>query len=595
MLNPLSGKYTIRYDESEFCYVVEAVDVLNRTQDILSLNVPKVLRLMIKKMSLNYRQVAEFCNLDRSNKVFRMAYTNHLANTQLEDIARLNHFFTIDTATGTAKFYHHDHQPASIPDTHVAPIIHCTEDNNLEIIERIPTKVTTRVVIEDPISRMLTMTLSPTNGYLLGVNDLNLCSPNSVYVINGAAAVLNDLLRRIHFVGVTAGTGKVEIKVNDNEGKDTSEAIANVTLTITEGEKISIPKINVPDTEIAAPLHTDTKISPAITVGDDDGKLISLRIYPYNCEVYGWKSYPGVIGYGQNRVTIGRPEVVNEDIANLSVRTQAANAQLGLELICGKVMLRDYVLFNTESDDDDSDDEPENPESVVPELTVGNVTGKASDEVALNASFSTEGVTDPVALVITPTNCSIKNYGTETIAAGEANTDTADVVTINNKLKAAKVVVGDRAGSIMFAWQEGKQTKTITVSVIAESAVPKLTAMKALGATGSAVAMNAVFSTEGVTADQVVTLTPTGCLLSGIGDAEQSSDPIRLEGPIADINAVLKSVKIIIGSGNGKVLFTWNNGKSSKELPVEVQQVTPVALSAKARSNTTSKPKVATK
>lgn len=582
MLNPISGKYSIRYESSEFCYVIEALDTANRIRHILDLNVPKVLRLMMKKMNMNYRQVAEFCNLDRSNKVFRLAYTTHLGNHQLDDMTRLNQYLTIDTDSGTAKFFHHDHKPDAVPDTHIGPVIRCTEESNLPVTERVPIKVTTRVVIEDPLERILTMSLTPTNGYLLGVNDLNLCSPNTAYVISGAAPALNDLLRRIHFVGVAAGSGKIEIKVNDNEAKENSEAVANVTLNIAAGVKVSIPTLTVPEEAIVAPLKVDTKITPAITVADDDNKLLSLRIYPYNCEVYGWKSYGGYISYGQNRVTIGRPEVINNDIANLFVRTQATNAQLGLELVCGKTMIRDYVIFDVSETE-----EPEEP--VIPELTVNNLSGNESDEIALGASFSTEGVTEPVSLTITATNCTIKNYGSETINSGSPKSDTGDVATINGKLATSKVVLGSTSGTIKFDWN-GDKTKSITVTVTPASVIPTLTANKIMGNPEQQVALGARFSTEGVTADQSVTLTPNGCKLTALPDVENSSDAVTLEGKIAAINEALAAAKVIIGSGNGKVTFSWNGGKNTQDMQVEVQQQVPVSL-AETKQATTSKKK----
>lgn len=566
----ISGKYSIEFKPDEFCYEIKSLED-NRIASLLNLTVPKVIRLLLqhKHLQVSYRDIATFCNLKRSNQVFRLAYTNHLNKTQDSTFEYLNQYLVIDIEGQTAKFYDYEHKPDASEIPHVPVVITNTEDSELKATEHVPVLITTRITINDPLNRQLTMKLTPTNGYLLGINDNNIANPDTPYYVYGKATGLNTTLRQLHFVGTTSGSGSVEIEVDDGEGQEDSTPSTTININIEAGVTVSVPELNVPDS-VSVPLHKDTLITPAITVSDADDKLLSLRIYPYQCEVYGWKSFGGYIGYGQSRVSNGRPEIINADIEKLYVRALKNNAQLGLELICGRTVIRDYLVFTVT-------DEPEEPEeSTVPELTVNNISGNIGADVALGASFSTEGVTEPVTVTITPTNCNIKNYGGETINAGTPKTDTGEVSAINAKLASAQVNITSASGSVAFSWEDGSKTKNITVTgTEMASVVPTLTVSNLRGATSDQVPLGATFSTEGVTAEQSVSITPTGCNLSGLSGVKAGSGA-TLTGSIADINAALAKTKVVVGSGDGSIKFSWNGGKSTKSITVTMTLPVPV-------------------
>ncbi len=563
-MNTISGKYTIEYAEAEHCYVVRSLDK-NDVAAIATITVPKIVRLLKLKLKLNYRDIAEFCNIT-SNKVFRLAFTSHMGK-HLSEYESLNECLVIDPEKGTAKFFHHDHKPASAERPHIPVTIEDTTGEVGTVTVRIPTKLTTRVRINDPLSRTLSMSIAPTGGYVLGVKDNTLCEPDATFYVAGEASSLNDLLRRIHFVGVKPGeAGKLVITVNDNEGKSNSTATTTLNFQQKEGVVTSIPTITIPP-KIKAKIGADTKITTPITVADADGKLVALNIYPYNCEVYGWKSRVDYIGFGEMHTSTGRPELVNDDIADLHVRALKENAQLGLELLCGKTVIRDYLVFEVEPADNEVSPPSPPSEKPVPEMTGNDLTGDLNAKVNLGVAFTDNGYDKQITLTITPTGCAIENYGGQPIAAGSSKQDTGTVAQLNGKLAAAKVQLTTAKGTVKFDWNGGK-TKTINTtgnSTQPESKVPELTANEIRGKTGAKVALGASLSTDGVTADQSLDITPEGCTFEGLPNGNGKN---TLKGKVAQINTQLAKAKVVIGSGNGSVSFAWNNGAKTKKVTV---------------------------
>lgn len=73
---------------------------------------------------------------------------------------------------------------------------------------------------------------------------------------------------------------------------------------------------------------------------------MELRVSPFGCEVFGFAGLLGTIKQGEIRTIYGKSATINKDIANLVVRTNRADAQIGFELICGKTIIRKYVKFS---------------------------------------------------------------------------------------------------------------------------------------------------------------------------------------------------------------------------------------------------------
>ena len=563
MKKNISGKYEVSYNEGEFCYEIRSREQ-NTIASIVELSVPKVIRLLKLDVKLNYREIAEFCNIT-SNKVFRLAFTSHMGKC-IDECVALSEFLVVDPEQNLAKFYRHDHKPQATDRPHV-PVSITNTESPIKLFTFIPAKIATRVNIHDPLNRMLNLAIKATNGYVLGVRDVTLCEPDTTYYVTGAAHALNDLIHRMHFVGAKAGAGSVTITTDDNEGKDNSVATTVINFTLEASETVSIPSVNVPK-NLAIKLGEDTKIDPAITVNDDDGKIMALNIYPYNCDVYGWKSLSGFISTNDVRRSTGRPEIINEDIEELHVRALKENAQLGIELLCGKTVIREYLVFNVSSDSS-GDDDSDSSVVAVPDMTGNNLTGNLNAKVNLGVALNNNGYKDDINLTVAPTNCTVEIDGA-TVASGSTKKLTGKLAAINGKLAAAKVNLTTASGSIKLDWN-GK-SKTITTTGNAAK-VPTLTVNNIQGATGAKVGLGASFSTDNVAPNQQVTIAPTGCTFEGFSEG---TGTVTLKGTVTEINKKMAAAKVVIGSGPGKIDFTWNGGSSTKSITVSVTPGVPV-------------------
>jgi hypothetical protein len=317
----------------------------------------------IKATHVSWREIAQFCGLTDQATAFRIAYIDKT----FEAKRALAEFLTIEGEV--AYLYDKDHKPAAASKIHV-PVTINVNQGTLTITERVPSKLGARVSINDPIVRRLTMTVTPINGYVLGMSDINLCVPGQSFTVTGHAKTLNEVLRKINFVGWDLGDAKLEIVVDDMGETTSSVVTATIPAKVVAGKKVSIPEIVLPD-NVTAKAGEETKIA-AVKVTDEDGKIMELRVTPFGCEVFGFKNYLHVIGENEVRVVTGRPEVISEDIANLTVRIpEGANrAVLGFQIICGKTILNKYLTISLTDGDSSSQD----PEPAVVEPTADNST-----------------------------------------------------------------------------------------------------------------------------------------------------------------------------------------------------------------------------
>ena len=297
----------------------------------------------VKATHCSWRWIANFCGLPDQTVAFRIAYTNKTFELK----RYLSKFLTIEG--DVAYLYDKDHRPEEATPIHVPVTLSNTSDAAIEITEHVPVKLGARVKIVDPIARRLSMTVTPLNGYILGMSDINLCVPGQSFTASGSAKTLNDILRSLTFVGWDLGDALLEIVVDDLEGTDGSVVTTTVNAKVIAGKKVSIPEIVIP--EASAKAGEETKL-PAVKVTDEDGKILELRVTPFGCEVFGFKNYLHVIGENEVRVVTGRPEVISEDIANLVVRIPegAKRAVIGFQLITGKTIINKYLTINLNGD-----------------------------------------------------------------------------------------------------------------------------------------------------------------------------------------------------------------------------------------------------
>ena len=226
----------------------------------------------------------------------------------------------------------------------------------------VPTKVLTRLTINDPLDRILVMTLTPTNGYLLGIKDITISKPGMSYVVTGSKKTLNELLDHIHFVGTEAGSGSVVIAVDDREDNVASVSSTTVTFTIKASIVPSVPSVVLP-TNQSVTLGVASEFD-AIEVVDTDEKVMEFNITPFGCEISGFKSYLYSLHQGEVRTIYGRPKTINEEIANLKVVALQENAQIGVVLKCGKTSIRQYLKFTVEEESNSGNQQQQEPAAV---------------------------------------------------------------------------------------------------------------------------------------------------------------------------------------------------------------------------------------
>jgi hypothetical protein len=346
------------------------------------------LRAIKTTTHLRWREIAKFCGLSDQTTAFRIAY---VSSDRPNPIRRaLSEYLVVTLSDGNqpvAYLYDSEHKPTSVPAPHVAVTLNNHTRGALEITELVPKNLTSRVTIDDPLSRRLTMTIKPTNGYLLDSTDQALGIPETEIVASGTAKTLNARLRSINFVGTEPGDAKIDIVVDDHYGDTASIVSTSLNVHVLVGQAVSIPELTVPaDGEVYA--GEDTVI-PAATVADADGKLLEIRVTPFNCQVFGFAYNLDVIGANGVRVMAARPEIINQDLAALKVRVPAdvtkKEAIIGYELRSGTTIIRKYTRLNI-VERAAEEEEPENPNAIV----IDDLSNGFSDpeaDIVVSAAF----------------------------------------------------------------------------------------------------------------------------------------------------------------------------------------------------------------
>lgn len=421
----------------------------------------------LKKMT--WKKLGDFCKVTQS-EAFKIAYCSPAHRCVVR--RTLQPYLVIDAINNCAYFYHRDYLPEDIKPTHVGPSIINTESTDAQVIvEKIPTKVTSRVKINYPYTDSLIMTLQPTNGYLLGVRDITLAQPNHTYVVTGSARTLTDLLRKMNFVGVTPGDASIIISVDDGEKTPTSVVSTTVVLNVTEGVRVSVPQLILPENP-AATLHMESAFD-AIQVQDDDNKYMQLRITPFGCKIINFNNSLQPLLPGNVRNIYGCPETINADIAHLAIVPSQSNAQIGLELICDTTRILKYVVFDVT---DTSAAEPVAAMSLEDEPVA---QAEAPTPVTISWAgpelSGVEGTESPLAMVIEadavapvtlkPINCTLTHTetGTKTIHNKTLTVTGDTVAAINAELSKYVYTLGSKSGRIDVSYGDHKVSIPTTV------------------------------------------------------------------------------------------------------------------------------------
>lgn len=455
------GKYTVTLDADNYRYIIKPL------RNDKTLSIANALYAIKLSTHCSYKAIADFLGLKNANQVFKIIYVKSKRDIYVE----ASKFLAIDVDNECAYLYDKNHQPAIVVPPHIGPTLINNESALQTVTELVPASVTSRVQIKDVYDRQLVLTVKPTGGYILGIGDVNLCSPNATYQATGNKTALNKLLKQIHFVSTDAKSGKIEITVDDKAGKVNSVSKTEVKLSITAAAKVSIPEVTVPET-LAAKLNEYAKVDPAISVKDADGKIMELRIAPFGCEIAGFKSFLFPIKEGQTRSSGGVPENINAEIAKLEVRPVKANAFIGVELIYNnnKTKIRKNIALDvTIPEEGDTEEEvvdaapvaqtPKETDKAVAQsvptevvIASNSVKGNSGDKVALGIEF-TGDASSSITASLACVGCSITDLATGSdIASGKTRNLIGTLEEVNNKLSTANIALTTGTGKVTLSF-----------------------------------------------------------------------------------------------------------------------------------------------
>ena len=457
------GKYTVTLDADNYRYIIKPL------RNDKTLSIANALYAIKLSTHCSYKAIADFLGLKNANQVFKIIYVKSKRDIYVE----ASKFLAIDVDNECAYLYDKNHQPAIVVPPHIGPTLINNEAALQTVTELVPASVTSRVQIKDVYDRQLVLTVKPTGGYILGIGDVNLCSPNATYQATGNKTALNKLLKQIHFVSTDAKSGKIEITVDDKAGKVNSVSKTEVKLSITAAAKVSIPEVTVPET-LAAKLNEYAKVDPAISVKDADGKIMELRIAPFGCEIAGFKSFLFPIKEGQTRSSGGVPENINAEIAKLEVRPVKANAFIGVELIYNnnKTKIRKNIALDvTIPEEGDTEEEvvdaapvaqtPKETDKAVAQsvptevvIASNSVKGNSGDKVALGIEF-TGDASSSITASLACVGCSITDLATGSdIASGKTRNLIGTLEEVNKKLSTANIALTTGTGKVTLSFND---------------------------------------------------------------------------------------------------------------------------------------------
>jgi len=347
---------------------VATLDEINHRYVIHNLSIagnisPSAALRAVKETHISWRRVAKFFGLSDQTTAFKAAYCTNKPTefNHLQDL--------LTVAGGVAYFYDAAHQPASVSNPTVHPTIVNNEPNLINVKAKIPVNVTSRIVVKDPLDRSLHMTVTTTNGVLIGAGKLY--TKNSTVELRGNAKRLNNYLCELQFVGTAAGRGSVNILIDDLSGKAEGLLDTDVTLEIEATKSPSIPTLTVPDGPTVT-LGKDTLVQPPVTVFDEDGKMLKLRVSPFGCDILGFKNFSGYIKPNEVKTIYGTHQFINDYISTMQMRAYQNNAQVGFELICGNHKIRKYLVATVVKEGEDTP--TPQPNSLVGTAQVGTGT-----------------------------------------------------------------------------------------------------------------------------------------------------------------------------------------------------------------------------
>ena len=317
------SKQTAILDVKNFRYVITPLKPGNVC------TVPDALRAIINSTELRWREISEYFGLKNANRSFRLAYCQPKDKIS-EDLEYLQEYLVIDTSNNQAYLYDKEHKPAQVIPPHVGPTI-TSGEARLTVVAGTPELFATRVVIDDPLNRVLMMTVTPSGGYIVSDFDNVVPDAGVARTFTGYKKSLNNILKHLRFVGVGNGSASVNIAIDDRESNVASTTSVAVTITVNAAQEISTPTLTVP-ASVSSEINKYVDLK-TITVADTDNKVLAVRFSPFNCQLHGFASSIDIVESGKTKVVTGLPAKLTEEFAKLIVMPLiVGDASLGVEM-----------------------------------------------------------------------------------------------------------------------------------------------------------------------------------------------------------------------------------------------------------------------
>lgn len=409
------SKHDAVFDKRNFRYIISPLNPGN------TITLQEVFKAIKNSTVLKWNEIAEFAGLSNANRAFRVAYLRK----DTADMLMLKEFLTIDSGSNCAYFYDKDHKPEQVPNPHVGPVLINEEGANQTVTAGVPTRFATRVTVDDPLKRRLTVTIKPTNGHIVTPEDNTILASNTSRIFNGSLRTINNALHNAMFIGATAGSATVNITVDDGAGQSNSTVSATINLTVNPADEISIPSLSVPESVEA----DTTQYVPvtSIVVTDTDNKILAVRVTAFNCQVAGFGSLAGYLENGQAYKTFGIPAYINKDLEKVMVRryNNEEPASIGVEVKSSNAYDLKYIAVNKAAADVDEDEEGRDEAEAEETKTQQPVTVAASAQKAQQpAQVQTQAAQT--------TKAATKKQKTVTATKQQQQTATAETTTSTN-------------------------------------------------------------------------------------------------------------------------------------------------------------------
>ena len=334
------------YDTDNFRYV------LDLPEDNSIATVPYVLRSISYATNVTWKQIAQFCGLQSASAAFVAAFRSR----PVREMKYLNKYLVLDTSEKKIYFYHKDHKPAGVEEVHIGPEL-INPITEFTVMSKVPTKVLSRVSISAPDDAHLTLSLMPLGGYIFDEFDTRLAAPDMAHVVSGSARTLNKILRAVSFIATKSGTGEIMIKIDDGSGLVNGATSTAIRLNIKEIAEPSIPVLTLP--EVGEGTINKQMDIPAISITDEDNKIMQMKVQPFGCSVTGFATQLTEVTPGTFHMSYGTPANIVADLSELKVTPYQKTCSLGFELKCDSIVIRKYLMITAAEPTTGTDDKPE--------------------------------------------------------------------------------------------------------------------------------------------------------------------------------------------------------------------------------------------